>query len=211
MNVCVRLRFPGLEPTASLRELRQRLEETTGIPPDVQEILYGFPPVPLAFVEGEQDTLTLDSMGIRTGDSLTIRQIAQAPLERPSDSSTADVVFSDISIAGLSEDEQLARAIAASLGNDVPPLDVPSVQERLAPVQDSVGVAPAGPERMSKPPQGFRDLENPGFEALPDGKAIARRTVADDNSCKSLCWWKRLVVEVTERGEERRRKKKKTS
>lgn len=54
-----------------------------------------------------------------------------------------------------SEDEQLARAIAASLGEEV-------------------DVAPT---------TGTLERKKAGFEALPSGQAVARRIVADDNSC----------------------------
>lgn len=65
-----------------------------------------------------------------------------------------------------SEDEQLARAIAASL-SDAETFDVPQTSHSAA--------AAAPPPPLVK--------GEPAFEPLSDGSAVVRRLVPDDNSC----------------------------
>lgn len=161
---------------STFKELTQLIEINTGIPVGQQEILIGFPPKPLHLKENDEcgsDETTLSSLGIQTGDSLTVRErkevvdLASSPEAR----------FPEVSVQGLSEDEQLARAIAASLGEDVSVADVPSQQDRISESTSREQMLHSD-GKPSKLQQG-----NPAFEPIADGRAVARRVVADDNSC----------------------------
>ena len=168
-----------------------------------QEILAGFPPKPLDL----SAATTVEDLGIQAGDSLTVRQgssgvasaapstapaaaspgAAAAPAlthsspQRPSAATAA--VPSDFGVAGMSEDEQLARAIAASLGQDVGP--IPTAPSPAAhPPAPTAKPAPSrstGPATLSSLAPSSKG--DPAFESLPDGTAVVRRVVADDNSC----------------------------
>jgi ubiquitin thioesterase OTU1 len=174
--------------------------EKTGVPVSSLEILAGFPPKPLDIQNSS--AATVGALGIQSGDNLTVRQLAGSAAPAAGDAAAATgpaVVGSShfdsqeltspgggggggaFTVAGLSEDEQLARAIAASLGEDIGP----AIQKSSAPAPPaSRPTAPsssAGPATLSSiaaPPKG-----QPAFEPLPDGSAVVRRIVADDNSC----------------------------
>jgi ubiquitin thioesterase OTU1 len=77
------------------------LSEKTGVPRDSMELLCGFPPRVIKF--SNQQGATLASIGIRSGENITVRK--------------GNVVES-VYAPDMSEDEQLARAIAASLEED---------------------------------------------------------------------------------------------
>ena len=155
------------------------LADKTGVPVGAQEVLAGFPPRPLALSGAAGgSSATVASLGIQAGDSLTVRQLAGQPQEAPAahvPATMGAVVQHDsaFSLAGMSEDEQLARAIAASLGEPVePPAAAPAAAAAAAPYRPA---AAAPPLPLVK--------GQPAFELLPDGAAVARRIVADDNSC----------------------------
>lgn len=183
--------------------------EKTGVPVDSLEILAGFPPKPLDLQN--TSATTVGALGIQAGDSLTVRQLAGATVPSTAGpagttsaaAAVAGSTFFDnsqevtspggagggaFSVAGLSEDEQLARAIAASLGEDIGPIPTTSAAAKPAaappPTQSrplASAFAAAGPATLSSlaaTPKG-----QPVFEPLPDGTAVARRIVADDNSC----------------------------
>lgn len=194
---------------AAFQEL---LAAKTGVAPALQELLAGFPPQVIN-LPPDRAAATVASLGLHSGDNLTVRQLAGAPppaaaAEAPPVAAAA--AADPFSVAGMvrraagtvshrrdhtlrlfatpkllacvqSEDEQLARAIAASLGEPA----VPPPQ----PARPAAAAAPPPPQ-PSRPAVGtLGGLEKapakgaPTFERLPDGSAVARRVVADDNSC----------------------------
>eukprot|EP00887_Chlorella_sp_A99_P007280 scaffold2.g7280.t1 len=125
------------------------VEQATGVPAALQELRGGFPPKPLARpADGDAD---IAGLGIAAGDSITVTQAAGPPppaaaaaTEAVAPAAAAVAVAEQpgssngFSLEGLSEDEQLARAIAASLGQDFPP-------PAAAPATASPPAAPARP------------------------------------------------------------------
>lgn len=130
----------------SLSDFQQLLSQKSGVSPNRQELLVGFPPQPLHTAQPES---SLSGLGLVNGDIITVRELPRQLDEQVH-------VMSQ-----MSEDEQLARAIAASLGQDI---EAPKPQPTTATTSLS----------------GSGSL---GHHLLPDGRAIARRIVADDNSC----------------------------
>ncbi|KAH7622861.1 hypothetical protein Ndes2526B_g02143 [Nannochloris sp. 'desiccata'] len=207
----------GIEADTPLADFLSLVAEKTGVAVESLDILAGFPPKSLDLQNSA--ATTVGALGIQTGDSLTVRQIAGSTAAAPpatlSTAATAEgagtaaavagsahfnsqELTSPIggagggafTVAGLSEDEQLARAIAASLGEDIGPLASTSAppppaatataapQHHLAPSATKNSAGPATLSSLATTPKG-----QPIFEPLPDGTAIVRRIVADDNSC----------------------------
>ncbi|KDD71786.1 hypothetical protein H632_c4402p0, partial [Helicosporidium sp. ATCC 50920] len=97
-----------LTPSSTIEELQSRLAGLTGVPSARQEILSGFPPKPLSLPADRAEPLA--SLGIRNGDTLTVREAAA---ESTALGEGAESLYApDLD---LDEDEALARAIAASL------------------------------------------------------------------------------------------------
>jgi ubiquitin thioesterase OTU1 len=182
--------------------------EKAGVAVESLDILVGFPPKPLDL--HNSGATTVGALGIQAGDSLTVRQAsgsattaaaaAAAAVARTAEAAAGLAHLNSqevtspgggagggaFTVAGLSEDKQLARAIAASLGEDIgplantsaPPPTATASQNRLAPSATTNNAGPATLSSLATTPKG-----QPAFEPLSDGTAIVRRIVADDNSC----------------------------
>jgi hypothetical protein len=188
------LAFAGVEPETTLAEFLSLIESKTGVAVGAQEILSGFPPRPVPLPDNDAAS-TIASLGIKAGDSLTVRQCAGATLPSssslpatqvagPPNQTATDAMPAPpqaaaeaFSLQSMSEDEQLARAIAASLGEDIsqpPSAPAPALVAEKPP--------PRAQQQQQQPGPPLQAGE-PGYEPLKDGRAIARRIVADDNSC----------------------------
>ncbi|EFN51272.1 hypothetical protein CHLNCDRAFT_28255 [Chlorella variabilis] len=102
----------------------------------------------------------------------------------PPSNGHAQAAAGSANLAGLSEDEQLARAIALSLGQSVPDIPpaaapTPAPPPTAAPTaKPPVRAHPAAPSTASSAQQGA-----PTAVALADGTAVVRRIIDSDNSC----------------------------
>lgn len=120
-----------MDDTMTVDEFLTLLSEKTGVGRDALEVLHGFPPQVIlesSQPDGQKGTTPIASIGIRSGETITVRQGQQ----RLGD----DVVLIDdneLQIPGMSEDEQLARAIAASLEEE-------DRQTRVAPPAHDISV-----------------------------------------------------------------------
>ena len=70
-----------IEPSSSIAEFQQLLAEKSGVQPHEQELLSGFPPRPLQ-LPGDRAGTAVASLGIQSGDSLTVTRAAN-PLPQP--------------------------------------------------------------------------------------------------------------------------------
>lgn len=182
-----------VEPSASVAEFRALLAQTTGVPADLQEVRGGFPPKLLEFPADAAASIA--SLGIQSGDSLTVTRLAGTPAAAPAaapaavPAATAPAAAAapnngHHALAGLSEDEQLARAIALSLGEAVPdmPATAPPPAAALAPLRQERAPSPS---RSHPVGSGVSAVQQgaPISVALPDGSAVVRRIIDSDNSC----------------------------
>ena len=144
----------------------------------------GFPPhaTPIEIDEDAMGSKATETLGVNHNDMLLVSEKKSAPaagasnsrfssgpaaeprvLDRsgpPPTQATQRNEESVSTLAGMNEDEMLARAIAASLGEEVP----------------GVNTSSAVP--------GLIEKGKPAFELLSSSKkAVARRIVPDDNSC----------------------------
>lgn len=194
----LRVRGPEGQGTLKIDEdctidtFRQLLAEKTGVPPAQQELRGGFPPKRLDFpLDGGAAAVT--ALGLRAGDSLTVTQL---PLPVGTGAAASNngqpAVAASASVAGLSEDEQLARAIALSLGETVP--DLPGAAPPQPPVSATAPKAAAPQARATSPVRAHPTSANAGKGAaaqqgapiavpLADGTAVVRRIIDSDNSC----------------------------
>ena len=179
------------------------IAEKVSVPVGSQEILAGFPPKPLDVSTAP----TVGALGIQNGYSLTVRQLAAADnglningtaatevvaataaaTQPTAATPPAAAAANAYSLDGMSEDEQLARAIAASLGHDIPSPSPSIPSSSAAPAPPPSKTTTKGPATLASLDQSTTTKPNssgsPVFEPLPDGKAVVRRIVADDNSC----------------------------
>ncbi|KAK9839310.1 hypothetical protein WJX81_006947 [Elliptochloris bilobata] len=174
----------GLGPALSVAALQDLLAERTGVPPHEQELLTGFPPAVLRLPD-DRSAAASAALPLASGDTLVA--------VRGTPAAEAGAGHAAAGWNGLrsaeDEDEDLARAIAASLGQELPPRTGP------APASDSdiaaCGAASAGPTRASGAAAGPPAAARPQQQAAPtevalsegSGAAIARRIIASDNSC----------------------------
>ncbi|KAL4448875.1 hypothetical protein ABPG77_007592 [Micractinium sp. CCAP 211/92] len=177
-------------PSASVAEFKTLLAEKTGVPADLQEVRGGFPPKLLEFPSDA--AASISSLGIQSGDSLTVTRLAgssAAASAATGGAATGTAAAAAPSnghhaLAGLSEDEQLARAIALSLGETVPDASAvaPPPAAPSAPLQQRRASSPA----RSHPAGSSVNTAQQGapiLAALPDGTAVVRRIIDSDNSC----------------------------
>jgi ubiquitin thioesterase OTU1 len=172
-------------PGTTLEALQAMLAESTGVAPAAQELLAGFPPRPLA-LPADRSAATVASLGLAPGDALVVRRAAGAspaapPATAPSSRGASPAPAAAAAApahapAGMSEDEQLVRAIAASLGEDLPPAAPPPPVAAPPAAAPSAAAPPARPGTSA--PAGSASAE-----PMPDGRVVLRRAVADDNSC----------------------------
>jgi len=147
-----------IQDDASISLVLTKVAEATGISLDCLEVSKGgggFPPqaVPISIPEDTNVPFT-DTLGISHNELLIVNEKKQVVVEQqePAQGSPAARPTVD-------EDEMLARAIAASLGEEVP--------------DGSLAL-----------PRGVIEKGKPAFEQLESsGKAVVRRIVPDDNSC----------------------------
>lgn len=176
------------------------LAESTGVPADLQQVRGGFPPKLLTLpADG-----TVADTGIQSGDSLTVTAAAAAAAAGAAATAPTAVAAAVAaaggdshlaSVAHLTEDEQLARAIALSMGQEVPDLPATTAPPPPAPAPAPAAAAAAvAPPRRASPvrahPTGPSSSSNgsaaagaPSSVPLPDGTAVVRRVVDSDNSC----------------------------
>ncbi|CAK4250819.1 unnamed protein product [Aphanomyces euteiches] len=74
------LRLSGLAPDTTILQLKLRLLQETGLPPDHQTLLSGYPPKP---VVGEDDAL-LTSVGITSGSAIMLKEEVTLASAKPS-------------------------------------------------------------------------------------------------------------------------------
>lgn len=173
----------------------------SALSPSVQ-VRGGFPPRPVQFPA--DGTATVGSLGIQSGDSLTVTQlpagaapaagVADAAAEARAPAAAAAGHAFHQGLEHLTEDEQLARAIALSMGEAVP--DLPSAAAPAAAAARPVAApaaAAAPPRRAASPVRAHPTNGSssgsgaqqgaPTAVLLPDGTAVVRRIIDSDNSC----------------------------
>lgn len=150
-----------VDPSSSVAAFMEQLGQKTGLPPTRQEVLAGFPPKLVDLPADRSGSLS--QLGLQRGDLLTVRELPGAPPAPPANGGA------NIAPAGMSEDEQLAQAIALSLGQEAPP---PPQQQRPA-------SAPPRAHPPAAPRPGAAVTEVP----MADGTALVRRIIDSDNSC----------------------------
>ena len=140
---------------ASISLVLTKVAEATGISLDCLGVSKGgggFPPQAEAISIPENvDVPFAETLGISHTDLLIVNEKKKVVVDQPQVSSAAPPT--------VDEDEMLARAIAASLGEEVP-------------------------NGTSSLPGGMIEKGKPAFETLESSaKAVVRRIVPDDNSC----------------------------
>lgn len=160
----------------------------------------GFPPRPLQFPA--DGAATVGSLGIQSGDSLTVAQLqaGAAPAAGVADAAAeagaaaaAGHAFHQ-GLEHLTEDEQLARAIALSMGEAVPDLPPAAAPATAAARPVAAPAAAAAPPRRAASPVRAHPTNGsssgsaaqqgaPTAVKLPDGTAVVRRIIDSDNSC----------------------------
>ncbi|DBB01392.1 hypothetical protein WJX77_010639 [Trebouxia sp. C0004] len=204
----------GLDPEMTVAAFQELLASRLGVPLAYQELLAGFPPKSVQ-MPAEASSVALSSLMLANGDTLVVRRLPSsaaathsaasttAPSSAPTSSTEAAAAASmstsmpEPQSSSLphqghsasnqeSEDEQLARAIAASLGQATTSSSAAEAASQAAPQAGS-----------SRGRHGSRTAQKPfqnGFAAsasgsastsvtLPDGSCVVRRKVDDDNSC----------------------------
>ena len=206
----------------SVATFQAAVAEATGVPAESQELRGGFPPRPLALPAGDRGAVQLASLGVAAGDSITVTQAAgalpaaaaaaAAPLAShavaaPTGTAAGAAAAAAAGSGAMWEDEQLARAIAASLGQDVAPApalvpaatgDAMSEDEQLAraiaaslgqdvpAAADAPAAAPAAALAPIAGAAAWAAAEaSASWAPLPDtsGRGVVRRKMEDDNSC----------------------------
>ena len=176
----------------------------SALAPSVQ-VRGGFPPRPLQFPA--DGAATVGSLGIQSGDSLTVTQlpagaapaadVADAAAEARAPAAAAAAAAGHAFHQGLehlTEDEQLARAIALSMGEVVPDLPPAAAPAAAAARPVAAPAAAAVPPRRAASPVRAHPTNSsssgsaaqqgaPTAVTLPDGAAVVRRIIDSDNSC----------------------------
>lgn len=165
----VRLRGPAGQHTAEVAteatfgDLKSIVAEKTGIPPQAQELLAGFPPKLISPTTG--DAATCASLGMSDGESIMVRELkgeASAAAAGDPKPSPTPSLGAFRALAGTDEDEELAQAIAASLAE--------------------TGSPPAKVARTTHVPLGGQPNSS-GGNYEEDGTVAQRRVIDSDNSC----------------------------
>jgi ubiquitin thioesterase OTU1 len=181
------------EPGCTVAAFRALLADKTGVPAERQEVRGGFPPKVLQFPDDQSASIA--SLGVQAGDSLTVTALPAAAAAAAA-ASTGHAQAAAAGMAGLSEDEQLARAIALSLDEAVPDLPQSAPPPAGPAAQQPVGrqgaaavpsARAASPVRSHPAPSsssaGKQQQGVPTAVRLPDGTAVTRRIIDSDNSC----------------------------
>lgn len=182
----------------TIAAFQELLADRLGVPTDFQEILAGFPPT-LVQMPPETSATPLSTLGIANGDTLVLRRMAEPaavpatapaaaaarPSRTPAVANTATAVSTSAlrpaQADQLSEDEQLARAIAASLGQESTSLPQAPSQTNGAAASSPVSRANGNP--TSGGPAASLGGSTAASTTLSDGSCVVRRKVDDDNSC----------------------------
>lgn len=165
----VRATSADLEEDASVSLVLTKISEATGISVDRLELSKGggYPPqaVAVAIPKDPDRCLAKESLGISHNDMLIVNEmkVASGKAQEEDRGDAPNPVLGYQSANGRTttdEDEMLARAIAASLGEEIPG------------------------ESQHQTVPGLIEKGKPAFELLGStGKAVVRRIVPDDNSC----------------------------
>ncbi|CAK0785142.1 hypothetical protein CVIRNUC_008348 [Coccomyxa viridis] len=182
----------GLDPNMRLGNFLEVLERETGLRAKEIDILTGYPPAPVR-VPHDPDSL-LSCLAISNGDTLLIRRQETTSVAASEPTAvTSKLAANSPASEGtqMDEDEQLARAIAASLGQDnghQPASAASASSMQPAGNTNPQHVEAARPEQMD--PQVMQSsgqsLQDKLWSVtLPDGsgRAAVRREIASDNSC----------------------------
>ncbi len=207
MTVCtLRCRGPhgqvtlaDLDADMSINSFLALLQVRVGISPDAAELLTGFPPKPVlvSWLKDERfdrdlsertmqmpsdlDGSKLSDLGLRNGDTFTLRESAPAA---GADPTAAAPAAAPVAVAApprptgpfhVDEDADLARALAASMEDT----------HQLAPPPPSGGSAAGSGATApsSAAGQTVSGKQAPSSVQLPDGSCVVRRIIDSDNSC----------------------------
>lgn len=205
----------GLDPEMTVAAFQELLASRLGVPIAHQELLAGFPPKPVQ-MPAEASAVALSSLNLANGNTVVLRRLASsaaataspvptsAPGFAPTDSTEAAASIStsapEPQPASLpyqgrpvldqeSEDEQLARAIAASLGQETTSSSAAEPASQAAHQAASFG-GQNGSQTVQNGSQAFQNGSAASASGsasalvtLPDGSCVVRRKVDDDNSC----------------------------
>lgn len=178
-SVAVRVRGPrgqatitGLTSESTVAEFQDKVALSCGVAPGAQAFKAGFPPSQLALPADASTTISV--WGVRHGDSLVLSAAAATGADAAALSKSAAAPAEGLFLEGLTEDAQLAMAIAASFGDAAP-----SVQPSAQPVRH----APA--QTASSRSRALTNSASPSvvYHGLADGRAVVRRVIDSDNSC----------------------------
>lgn len=141
-----------------------KISEATGVPVDRLELSKGggFPAhaAPITIPDEPHGCIARHGLGVGHNDLLIVNEKRNAAEERELAPSGMESSSHTKEQPTVDEDEMLARAIAASLGEEIPG-------------QSNAQLVP-----------GLIEKGKPAFEVLESsGKAVVRRIVPDDNSC----------------------------
>uniref|UniRef100_A0A061QXM6 Ubiquitin thioesterase OTU n=2 Tax=Tetraselmis sp. GSL018 TaxID=582737 RepID=A0A061QXM6_9CHLO len=168
----------GVEPTLTIADFQELIEQKTLIPVGLQEILSGgFPPEILKLPENPT-AATVSELPIKGGDSITVRS------KKDSTHSVAPTGAEDVperngfqqplrdtaspANANMSEDEALAKAIRMSM------VDGGARDSNSRANQDQTSTAREGSSGKGKAPTSV---------VLPSGSAVVRRVIDANDSC----------------------------
>ena len=139
----------GIPHDASVADFQGRVASACGVEPPLQSFKAGFPPRLLPLADPQ---VPISEWGVHNGESLILDARATPT---PSQPVVPQAVPSEaIDISSMTEDEQLARAIAASMGEDLAP---PPAKRRAPSASTSQAASTA-------------DKSTAAFAALPDGR-----------------------------------------
>ncbi|DBA66211.1 TPA: hypothetical protein ACH3X2_002587 [Trebouxia sp. C0005] len=205
----------GLDPEMTVAAFQELLASRLGVPIAYQELLAGFPPKSVQ-MPAEASAVALSSLKLANGDTVVLRRLTSlaaatpspAPSTAPDSAPTAsfDAAASistnvpepqltslpyqgHLALDQESEDEQLARAIAASLGQETTSSSAAELVPQAAPQAGSSGgqngshTVPNGSQAFQNGSAASASGSTSASVTLPDGSCVVRRKVDDDNSC----------------------------
>ncbi|KAF5837731.1 hypothetical protein DUNSADRAFT_3986 [Dunaliella salina] len=209
MSLSLRCRGPtrqstltGIEASTSVSDFCVLVATKTGVPPEQQEILAGFPPKPLELPQ-DRASVPVSSLPLASGDTIVVRELPGPPPQPPVPAVVPPMaaVPPDFPSNGPHhqqqqqqqqsiEDAEMAAAIAASLGQDVGCVSGGSVSAASAPAAPTPPAAPppssgpaaaAGAPGRSAASQGATPTSAPVRRG--GGSYVVRRVIESDNSC----------------------------
>lgn len=183
----------GVDPALTISDFKRVLQEKSDIASEKLEIMSGFPPTVLQIPDSAS---SIGSVGLQNGDSLVVREqhTINAPAQpawgaRWPEANEGNVPGRNGDLGDVDEDEQLARALAASMQDADSRTVAPPAQN--ASTVESGQHRPAGRHNgASTPSHSQHALKQavpaggaPNAVAIRDGSAVARRIIESDNSC----------------------------